>query len=185
MSMPAPEAPRRRATAVLMKGIALVGLLVPGVAHAEVGEGAPRQRIKVVVPDPDEAAIREVVERTAAAVDEENLDGVLASIRPARHEKHRRRLGLLFVAHDVGLDLEDQQLLSRSGSRAEVAVKYSLTLSRATHDYVSVLVLHRTGNGAWLIDREEIASSATRASSYDSETGDGGVICIGGRCGVR
>jgi hypothetical protein len=145
----------------------------------------PRPRIKVTAPDPEDEAIKDLVERTTAAVNAEDLDGVLACIRPGRHGTHRRRLGILFVSHAVSLDLEDSHILSRTGARAEVGVKYTLTLSQNAHDFVSILMLSRSDTGGWFIDREQIQSVNSRADSYSSEGCRGGVICVGGRCKLQ
>jgi hypothetical protein len=145
---------------------------------------APRPRLQVEIPDPAEEAIRDLVTRTAEAVNNEDLDGVLEGIRRSKQAATRRRLGLLFATHAVAMDLEDQHVLAREATRAEVAVKYRLTLSGRSHDFVSIVVVSRVGDGGWVIDREEIQSSSQAVLPSGSGGCGEGVICFGGRCAV-
>ena len=87
--------------------------------------------------------------------------------------------------HDITMDLEDQHLLSRDGRRAEVAVKYRLTLSGRPYDFVSIVVVSPGDGGAWVIDREEIQSASEAILPSGSGEDGGGVICFGGRCAAR
>jgi len=145
----------------------------------------PRARVRVKIPDPAEESIRELVERTAEAVNDENLDGVLDGIRQGRRAATRRRLGLMFAMHDITMDLEDQHLLSRDGRRAEVAVKYRLTLSGRPYDFVSIVVVSPGEGGTWVIDREEIQSASEAILPSGRGDDGGGAICVGGRCAMR
>ena len=183
VALAAPPAPAEETAVGLDDGRAGMALL--DVEPEKAAPAAPRPRIKVTAPDPEDEAIKDLVERTTAAVNAEDLDGVLACIRPGRHGTHRRRLGILFVSHAVSLDLEDSHILSRRGARAEVGVKYTLTLSQNAHDFVSILILSRSDTGGWFIDREAIQSVNSRADSYSSEGCRGGVICVGGRCALQ
>ena len=145
---------------------------------------APRPRLQVKIPDPAEEAIRDLVTRTAEAVNNEDLDGVIEGMRRGKQAATRRRLGLLFATHTVAMDLEDQHFLVSEATRAEVAVKYRLTLSGRSHDVVSIVVVLRVGGGVWVIDREEIQSNSQAVlPSANGDCGEG-VICIGGRCAV-
>lgn len=158
-----------------------------GARAVEIPAGeAPRARLRVKIPDPAEESIRDLVLRTAEAVNDEDLDGVLEGVRRSKQAATRRRLGLLFATHAVTMDLEDQHLLSRDGGRAEVAVKYRLTLSGRPYDFVSIVVVSLGDNGAWVIDREEIQSaSQVILPSGSGGIDGGGAICVGGRCAVR
>lgn len=148
-------------------------------APADSSESPSRAR--VVVPDPRTEAIEELLEATVNAMNREDLDAVEMCFVPDQRTAARRRLGVLLVAHSVALELEDHHVLEYGDDRAEVGIKYHVTLDDSDYVIVSHLTLARHQD-EWLIRRESVRSIGGGPAGCGS--GRGGVrnACIGGRC---
>ena len=94
---------------------------------------------------------------------------------------------MILVTHEVAMELEDHHVLDCTDSRAEVAIKYQITLTDTRHEIVSLLMLMKCDDD-WRIQREcvqSIRSQSLGCSGGCSGGGGGGAICIGGQCPLR
>lgn len=85
----------------------------------------------------------------------------------------RRRIGLLFVQHDISLEIVDSHVLQQTDTSGEIAVKYRASLSANTAEIVSFLALSKE-DGAWKIGKEKIHASRNRRDerSASERSGD-------------
>lgn len=103
-------------------------------------------------------------------------------------EVARRQMALLFVRHEIPVELIDKHVISRDKNRAEPAMNYAATLSEEIHEVVSVVNL-RPENERWLIRGESMVSKTVKRPRHPASSGcgPGGCPpgpCFGGRCEV-
>jgi len=169
-------------------------LVVISLTHASFGltcwaidldsEGDDTPRARVIVPDSRHVAIERLLDDTARAMNHEDLDAVERCFMPDQRAAARRRLGIILVSHAVSLELEDHHVLECTDSRAEVGIRYAITLDGARYDIVSMLTLGRHHDD-WLIQREKVQTISGGPSGCGSGRCGDRPVCIGGRCAVR
>lgn len=181
------------------------------VATAPMPAAAAQERPRMRVDNVAEIDVMDCVRNAAEAVADENLDAYIGCFSEKVRPKLRRQAAIVFVTHDVGLELLDSHLVGDAGKTADIAVKYRATLSAESWDIVSMLGLVREG-GSWRIAAEKVQARAAvgRRESGSSggqvfRFGGGGDVvlnpgnellpadigrrpgggCANGRCGVR
>ena len=158
-------------------------------------------------PSPVNSSIKDVLKTAEKAVNDEDLDAFMECFSPERRAVLRRRFGILFVEHEMGMEVVDSHVLNCDGDSGELAVKYKSKLSSETIDVVSLISFKNSDEG-WKIVGESIRSSRSDAPvPYSSPPAQAGVMsgcasgscgpsieqllrignpgCSGGRCGVR
>jgi len=127
------------------------------------------------------------LESAATAASTENLEHFLGHFTESTARRMRRRLAMLFVTHEVSLEILDCQVMNCRDERAELAVQYRVGLSHERADVVARLQLTRI-DGDWRINAERVQSIAEAPSSRFNSGGPAGcgVLggCAGGRCPV-
>jgi hypothetical protein len=192
----------------------LVAILVPTVLQAQ---DRPRMAslatpTRVVAeparaPSPVNSSIKDVLKTAEKAVNDEDLDAFMECFSPERQAVLRRRFGILFVEHEMGMEVSDSHVLSCDGESGELAVKYTFRLSSENVDIVALISFKKSDEG-WKIIGENIRSSRSDAPvAYTPPPARSGVMsgcasgscgpsieqlleignsgCSGGRCGVR
>ena len=102
-----------------------------------------------------EIEIGDCLKAAERAANDEDLDGYTSCFCFRLQKPMRRRIGLLFVQHDIGLEIIDSHVLKKTETAGEVAVKYRASLSVNTAEIVSLLALSKE-DGAWKIGKEKI-----------------------------
>jgi hypothetical protein len=139
----------------------------------EAAEG----RTSMKAASPDDIQIKECLKMAETAANEENLDAFIQCFSAPLQQRLRRRLGLLFVQHEIGMEILDSHILKRSEATGELAVKYKTTLSTTTIEVVSVMSLMKQEH-SWKISGENVVSYQSNGG-VRSTSGGG---CGGGRC---
>ena len=129
-----------------------------------------------------EIEIRDCVNGAARAANEENLEAYVECFCNGLHRRMRRRAGMLFVQHEVAVEVVDCHLLEVTPDWAEVAVRYRATLTALTYDIVSVIHVKREED-AWKIGRERVETSRETVKRTGPET-SANAVCFGGQCRV-
>ena len=133
----------------------------------------------------DQQLIRDCVRSAANAANEEDLTAYLACFSTPLQRSARRRVGMLFASHDVSVELVDSHILDESSDSAEVAVKYVLTLSSLSGEFVSLIRLKKEESG-WRISKETVQSVGATDSRSDSMSVSSNAsttsACFGGTC---
>lgn len=171
-------------TLLVGPGLATLLMSLPCQAIGLDSEGDAMPRARVVVPDSRRMAIEQLLGDTAAAMNHEDLDAAASCFMPDQRAAARRRLGMILVSHTVSLELEDHHVLECSDSRAEVGIRYTITLDGARYDIVSMLTLGRHGDD-WLIQREKVQTISGGPSGCGSGRSSDKPVCIGGQCALR
>ena len=162
----------------------------------------------------DAIEIRDCIMSAARAANEENLDAYTVCFERRLQARVRQRIGLLFVQHNIAMEVIDSHLLKKTGGSGELAIKYRATLSEDTREVVSLVTLTKE-DGSWKIGNEKIHTisepAGMSATSRPLESGGhqqfqfgvGGVVnlnpnddllprdigrrrggCANGRCGL-
>lgn len=126
-----------------------------------------------------EISIRDRVREAAKAVSEENLDGFIGCFTQRQRPQVRRRAALVFVSHTLDLELLDSHIVSESGAKAELAVKYRMVLTDDAFDIVSLLGMANE-EGVWLIATEKIESNVPLTRNRSLSSIGGPVFRFGG-----
>lgn len=109
-------------------------------------------------------SLKTFLTKLCEAASREDLDSY-CSFFESSSPKSRKSAALAFAEHDVSMILLDSQVVSNTGTEAEVVVKYTLTFSRNTTIYLSVVNLKKIGND-WKIVNEKITKQfAVNATS--------------------
>ena len=175
------------------------------------GSAFSSERLRVTEGNADATAIKDCIRSVERAANAEDLDGYMNCFTDSLKKAHRRKVGIVFAQHDVGLEIADMHLLECTEMGAEVAVKYQAVLSAERADCVSSLIVVKEA-GHWRISGERVHAVTARSLRSDSSTapqqfhlGGGGVVvlnppdddfpadigrhdlgaCANGRCGVR
>ena len=125
-----------------------------------------------------EIDVKDCVRNAAEAVAAENLDAYIGCFCEKVRPKLRRQAAIVFVTHDVGLELLDSHLMGDANDTADIAVKYRATLSAESWDIVSTLGLVRE-DGSWRIAAEKVQARAAIVGRESGGSG-GGVFRFGG-----
>ena len=172
----------------------LVGLL--GLSHSyAMGADFPRLRMLDELCPAVEASdvpekngqqpILDCVRSAANAANEEDLTAYLACFSTPLQRSARRRVGMLFASHNVSVELVDSHILEESSDSAEVAIKYVLTLSSLSGEFISLIRLKKEESG-WRISKETVQSVGATDSRSDSMSLSSNAsttsACFGGTC---
>ena len=122
--------------------------------------------------------VKDCVRNAAEAVAVENLDGYVGCFIEKQRPTIRRQAAIVFVTHEVGLELLDSHLVSDTQKTADVAVKYRATLSADSWEVVSILDLLRE-NGAWRIAAEQVRTRTATGRS-EGRSSDDPIFRFGG-----
>ena len=117
------------------------------------------ERVRIAVDNVAEIGIKDCIRTAAEAFDQENLDAYLGCFASKQRPKIRRKVALLFVEHEIGLELLDSHLVNETDGKAELAVKYRMTLTEPRYDIVSLIRLAREDD-RWRIVGESIQSNS-------------------------
>jgi len=123
--------------------------------------------------------VKDRVRNAAEAVAAEDLDGYVGCFREKQRSKLRRQAAILFVTHEVGLELLDSQLMSDQDRKAEIAVKYRATLSADSWEIVSLIDLVREDDD-WRIAGEQVRTRAAVGRCGPRGCSSGPVFRFGG-----
>lgn len=120
-----------------------------------------------------EIEIGDCLKAAERAANDEDLDGYTRCFCLRLQNPMRRRIGMLFVQHDIGLEILDSHVLKQTDTAGEIAVKYRASLSANTTEIVSLLTLSKE-DGVWKIGREKIHASRLRDDGRSTSQGSGG-----------
>lgn len=121
----------------------------------------------------DAIEITDCLKAAEQAANDEDLDAYTSCFCQRLQNSMRRRIGMLFVQHDIGLEIVDSHVLKQTQTAGEIAVKYRATLSANTTEIVSLLALSKE-DGTWKIGKEKIRTSRTRHDDTSSSDGSDG-----------
>jgi hypothetical protein len=139
----------------------------------------PRLRVSEDLSDP--RTVRNCLSAACEAANTENLDGFLECFTSTAKRKLRKPAAVLFVQHEVSMELLDSQIIEQSEARSEAAVKYRTKRSDDTYTVVSLVDLKKE-NGYWKISKERIQTVEHQSPSMCSPSR---YACFGGQCQVR
>lgn len=103
---------------------------------------------------PHSESLKATLTRLCESASREDLDSY-CSFFDNPSPKSRKSTALTFAEHDVSMNLLDCHVISSTDSEAEVVVKYTITFSRNTTIYLSVVNFKKVGNN-WKIVSEKI-----------------------------
>ena len=126
-----------------------------------------------------EIGVGDCVRKAAKAVSEEDLDAFVDCFTERQRPKIRRRAAMIFVTYTLDLELLDDHVVSESGDKAELVVKYRLMLTDDAFDIVSLLGMARE-HGAWRISAEKVESTVPLVRSRSVSNSGGAVFRFGG-----
>ena len=114
------------------------------------------------------------------ATNAEDLDAFLECFTTGAKKKLRKPAAVLFVQHDVDMELVDHKIVQQTGNRSQAAVKYVCTRSGNKYTIFSFVDMQRE-QGYWKIARENIQTidyeppASCSVSRYS---------CFGGQCRI-
>lgn len=115
-------------------------------------------------------SLKATLNKLCESVSREDLDSY-CSFFDNPSPKSRKSTALAFAEHDVSMNLLDCHVVSSTDSEAEVVVKYTMTFSRNTTIYLSVVNLKKVANN-WKIISEKI----TKQFAANETTGAGRIF---------
>ena len=95
------------------------------------------ERLRVDPGNVDEIKIEDCLKVAERAANEEDLAAYTSCFCLRLQNPMRRRIGLLFVQHDIALEIVDSHVLKQTETSGEIAVKYRASLSANTAEIVS------------------------------------------------
>jgi len=123
-----------------------------------------------VAPDNDtEIEVKDCLELAVKAINDEDVDAFVGCFPESQHSRRRRETGLLFVRHEMGMELLETHFLQKKERRCEVAVRYRLLRTGRPSEIVSTVTLAKDEAG-WRITKEKLIS--TIDASYRGCNGD-------------
>ena len=152
--------------------------LLSGRAWSEENEP---QRLRVTEDLSDPRSVENCLSAVCEAANSENLDGFLDCFTTTTKKKLRKPAAMLFVQHEVTMDLLDSHIIQQTETRSEAAVKYRTKRSDDTYTVVSLVDLKKE-NGYWKISKERIQTVEHQSSSICSPSR---YACFGGQCQIR
>lgn len=113
---------------------------------------------RVVVLENDGTEMRACIRTVERAVNNEDLDAYVECFVVGIRSPLRHRIGMLFVKHEMEMEILDIHVLGVSEKGGEVAVKYRAVLSGRASEVVAVLHMKQE-DGRWRIDKETVHSN--------------------------
>ena len=163
---------------VLSLWLAIVGR--PTTADEDSAAPPPRPRLTVSEDLSHPSSVKGCLSAACEATNSEDLDAFLDCFTTGTRKKLRRPAAMLFVQHDVSMELVDHKVVHQTGNRVQAVVKYVTTRSGNRYTIFSFVDLQRE-QGYWKIARESIQTidheppASCTASRYS---------CFGGQCRV-
>jgi len=151
----------RRAIAAIATVIVLASTIAYGQSESSASSG-------------EAAAVKNRLADVAATCNREDLQAYAACFETRRRDTILRFAGPLFAQHALHMTIEDSHVMKVNKNHADIAVKYSISLTEHKFDILSIVHLKRS-NETWLISRETIQSFVE--PQRPSPT------CMGGSCG--
>lgn len=160
--MPQPHGHPSQTFPSLRTHLRVVALLaVFSVAATERPRLAPDNNTEVEVKDCLSLAVR--------AVNDEDLEAFVGCFPESQHTRRRQEGGLLFVRHEMGMELKETHFLRKDDQRCDVAVRYRLLRTGQPVEIVSTVTLAKSDAG-WRITKEKLLSAIE--ASYCGQDSD-------------
>lgn len=163
---------------VLSLWLAIVGRLTT--ADEDSAAPPPRPRLTVSEDLSHPSSVQGCLSAACEATNSEDLDAFLDCFTTGTRKKLRRPAAMLFVQHDVSMELVDHKVVEHAGNKAQAAVKYVTTRSGSRYTVFSMVHMQRE-QGYWKIAKESIQTidyeppASCTVSRYS---------CFGGQCGI-
>jgi hypothetical protein len=125
-------------------------------ALAAVATACPASdRVRMAVDNVALIDVKDCMQTAAQAVADENLDAYVGCFTAKQRPELRRKAAMVFVKHEVDLELVDSHLVDKAERKAELAVMYRVRLSQQAYDVTSLIGLVREDE-QWLIATEQV-----------------------------
>jgi len=115
-------------------------------------------RLTVVIDNDTEIEVKDCLAVAVKAVNDEDVDAFLDCFPASQHSRRRRETGLLFVRHEMGMELLETHFLHKDDRRCDVAVRYRLLRTGRPTEIVSTVTLAKSEAG-WRITKEKLLSA--------------------------
>jgi hypothetical protein len=115
-------------------------------------------RLTVVTGNDTEIEVKDCLAVAVKAVNDEDVDAFLDCFPASQHSRRRRETGLLFVRHEMGMELLETHFLHKDDRRCDVAVRYRLLRTGRPTEIVSTVTLAKSEAG-WRITKEKLLSA--------------------------
>jgi len=152
----------------------------PTAADEESPSPPPHLRLMVSEDLSHPSSVQGCLSAACEATNAEDLDAFLECFTTGAKKKLRTPAAVLFVQHDVDMELVDHKIVQQTGNRAQAAVKYVCTRSGNKYTIFSFVDMQRE-QGYWKIARENIQTidyeppASCSVSRYS---------CFGGQCRI-
>lgn len=130
---------------------------------------AGSERLGVATDNDTEIEVKDCLATAVKAVNDEDVEAFVDCFPASQHSRRRRETGLLFVRHEMGMELLETHFLNKDDRRCEVAVRYRLLRTGRPSEIVSTVVLAKDEAG-WRITKERLLSAID--ASYRGCNGD-------------
>lgn len=131
-------------------------------------ETGGRPRITVKIPSNDESQVSKLLENLKNAVDNEDYSNYTLCLSKQLIKKNKKKMAIMFVEHDLVIELGKFNIVESSDDKIEFVVKYTLTVGANSYEVVSnVLAIRENDN--LLIAKEEILSKKNSVSVANSD----------------
>lgn len=135
-------------------------------------------RISVKIPSNDESQVSNLLENLKNAVDNEDYNNYMSCLSKQLIKKNKKKMAIMFVEHDLAIELGKYNIIESNDSEIEFVVKYTLTVGADSYEVVSnVLAIKEKDN--LLIAKEEILSKKNSAQNNDYTIA---ANCADGKC---
>lgn len=165
---------------LVMLSVCLATLGHTVTADEESTSPPPQPRLTVSEDLSHPSSVQGCLSAACEATNAEDLDAFLECFTTGARKKLRKPAAVLFVQHDVDMELVDHKIVQQMGNKAQAAVKYVTTRSGNRYTIFSFVDMQRE-QGYWKIARESIQTidyeppASCTASRYS---------CFGGQCRV-
>lgn len=149
---------------------------------ADEGLAPPLSRPRLTVSDDlsHPSSVQGCLSAVCNATNSEDLDAFLECFTSSTRKKLRKPAAIMFVQHDVSMELLDHKIIEQTGNRAQAAVKYTTTRSGNRYTVLSMVDMQKE-QGYWKIAKENIQTvdyeppASCTVSRY---------FCFGGQCHI-
>ena len=135
------------------------------------------QRITVSEDLSDNSSVSGCLAAACEAANAEDLVRFMDCFTASMQRKLRKPAAMLFVEHDVSLDLLATQVIKQTDQHSQVVVKYRVQQSEDCYTIISTLELEKE-SGGWKISREKIHRSDHQQKP---QAESGRAACFGGQ----
>jgi hypothetical protein len=150
-----------------------------------------QERLAVRIPSDDETQVQDLLDIVRNAVDNEDSKSYLACMTKEMASKNKKKVVLMFMNHDMEMELHKFEIIDSNDNSLEFVVKYTIYQDSKSQDFVSHVNVEKAEDRL-LISKEDVLSTNSKKPAVNDPVNFNGNkdlfppfrndVCENGKC---